>query len=90
MIIDLILDRKDNEQFDGVDTYKAHDFYFSCMRYGSIADKITRAMDEGTEEEVKPPCVNTFQSKAIIPKLKTISILKSGLSRNSTNKNKIE
>ena len=53
MIIDLILDRKDNEQFDGVDTYKAHDFYFSCMGYGSIADKITRAMDYGTEEDVK-------------------------------------
>lgn len=53
MIVDLILDRKDNEQFDGVDTYKAHDFYISCMGYGSIADKITRAMDYGTEEDVR-------------------------------------
>ncbi len=70
MIIDLILDRKDNEQFDGVDTYKAHDFYFSCMRYGSIADKITRAMDEGTEEEVKTALCEYVSEQGYNPEIK--------------------
>lgn len=57
MIIDLILDRKENAEFDGVDTYNAHDFYMECMEYNGIfegvADGITRAMDCGEETEVK-------------------------------------
>ncbi len=53
MIVDLILNRKDNEKYRGKDTYNAHDFYYSCMRYGRIADPITAAMDGGTEEQVK-------------------------------------
>lgn len=47
MIVDLILDRKDSR------TYNAHDFYMACMGYGRIADDITRAMDGGTEADVK-------------------------------------
>ena len=57
MIVDLILDRKDNAEFDGIDTYNAHDFYMECMEYNGIfegiADGITKAMDYGTEAEVK-------------------------------------
>ena len=53
MIIDLILDRKDNEVFDGVDTYNANDFYFDCLAYGNIGDDITEAIDYGTEAQVK-------------------------------------
>ena len=57
MIIDLILDRKDNAEFDGIDTYNAHDFYVRCMEYNGIfngiADGITKAMDCGTEADVK-------------------------------------
>lgn len=57
MIVDLILDRKDEIEFRGVDTYKARDFYFDCLGYNEvfkgIADGITAAMDYGTEEEVK-------------------------------------
>lgn len=53
MIIDRILDRKDNAEFDGVDSYKPHDFYFDVLYYGRIGDNITRAMDYGTENDVK-------------------------------------
>ena len=56
MIIDLILDRKDNLQ-DGIKSYNAHDFYIECMDYNGIfngiANGITRAMDGGTEADVK-------------------------------------
>lgn len=47
MIVDLILDRKDSRK------YNAHDFYMDCMGYGRIAHDITRAMDGGTEDDVK-------------------------------------
>ena len=61
MIIDLILDRKDALEND-VKSYNAHDFYMECMSYNStfygIADGITRAMDGGTEEEVKAELCN--------------------------------
>ena len=62
MIIDLILDRKDNLSEGFTDDYNAHDFYMKCMGYNSIfygiADEITRAMDGGTEEEVKAELCN--------------------------------
>lgn len=47
MIIDVILDRK-----DGV-PYSPHNFYFDVLRYGRIGDNITRALDAGTENDVK-------------------------------------
>ena len=47
MIIDLILDRKDG------DPYSPRQFYFDCLRYGEIGHGITRAMDGGTEQDVK-------------------------------------
>lgn len=51
MIIDLILDRK-----DGYD-YSVAEFYNELQEYGTIfndiAWDIARAMDEGTEEDVK-------------------------------------
>lgn len=57
MIIDLILDRRDDIRIDGVDFYNAHDFYFRCLRYNSvfngIADDILSALDSGTEQDVK-------------------------------------
>ena len=53
MVIDLILDRKDNAEYGGIDTYNAHDFYIDCLRYGPIADGITKAMDYGSEADVK-------------------------------------
>ena len=48
MIIDLILDRKDGN------SYNAREFYFSVLEYGGPnAERITRAMDSGTEQHVK-------------------------------------
>ena len=62
MIIDLILDRKDNAEFYGVDNYNAEDFYRECMEYNSIfegvADEIIDAMDYQTEEEIKQALCN--------------------------------
>ena len=53
MIIDLILDRKDYIKIDKVDTYDPKTFYHDVMRYGETGFGITRAMDTGTEIEVK-------------------------------------
>lgn len=52
MIIDLILDRRDDEA-RGVNSYDAADFYRSVVRYGEIGHDITRAMDYGTEDDVR-------------------------------------
>lgn len=53
MIIDCILNRRDNEVYDGDFSYNAHDFYFDILGYGRIGDNITRAMDGGTEEDTR-------------------------------------
>ena len=47
MIIDLILDRKDGYK------YNVEDFYRDCVEYGEVGFEITRALDSGTEEDVK-------------------------------------
>ena len=53
MIIDLILDRKYDAEYNGIDTYNAHDFYIDCLGYNHIADGIIKAMDYGSETDVK-------------------------------------
>lgn len=53
MIIDRILDRKDNEHYDGYDSYNAKQFYLDVLAYGKIGDSITKAMDYGDEKDVK-------------------------------------
>lgn len=52
MIIDVILDRRDDIKH-GRDNYNARRFYADCIRYGNVGDGITRAMDCGTEHDVK-------------------------------------
>lgn len=52
MIIDLILDRKDNEN-EKIFNYTPEQFYRDVFDYGEIGFNITRAMDEGTEHDVK-------------------------------------
>ena len=47
MIIDLILDRKDGYK------YNVEDFYRDCVEYGEVGFEITRALDSGTEKDVK-------------------------------------
>ena len=57
MIIDLILDRKDHEEWFGEDLYSALDFYHEVCRYSGSAmgafDYISLAMDYGTEKDVR-------------------------------------
>lgn len=47
MVVDLILDRKDGLEYD------PEQFYRDAMQYGEVADEITRALDSGTEADVK-------------------------------------
>lgn len=64
MIIDCILDRKD------YDSYNANDFYFSVLDYGRVGDEITRAMDEGTDEDVKSALCNYIDRNGYNPEIK--------------------
>lgn len=52
MLIDLIIDRMESENENGLDLYEPNNFYFDLMGYGGTCDDITRAMDTGTEEDV--------------------------------------
>ena len=57
MIIDKILDRKDNEEWAQQDNYDARAFYFDCMEYSAnfdgAFDYITAALDYGTEDDAR-------------------------------------
>ena len=57
MIVDLILDRKDNEEWFGEDLYSALDFYHEVSDYSGLAmgafDYIVDALDYGTEADVR-------------------------------------
>lgn len=53
MIIDLILDRRDNEKYYGNYIYKPHDFYREVMCYGEIGHNITESMDYGSNSDVQ-------------------------------------
>lgn len=69
MIIDLILDRIDGEQYQPARLYR------DCMEYGKTGHEITRAMDGGTESDVKRAInkylnVNGYQVKNIIDYVK--------------------
>jgi hypothetical protein len=69
MIIDLILDRRDNENWENFE-YSAHDFYIDCMRYGKIGDEITSAMDYGTEADTKKALCNYIDNNNYNPLIK--------------------
>lgn len=63
MIIDLILDRKDdNVIFDDSKgayiPYNAHTFYLSVLDYGEVGEEITKALDYGEEKDVKQALCN--------------------------------
>lgn len=53
MIIDLILDRKDDEQILKDDKYDAQEFYYNVLQYGEIGHNITYAMDYGANKDVR-------------------------------------
>ena len=46
MIIDRILDRKDDREA-GIMDYRPKQFYLDCLKYGRVGDGITMAMDYG-------------------------------------------
>ena len=56
MIIDIILDRYDDERDGLPHAYDPREFYWAVMKWSDLnphADLITRAMDGGTEEDVR-------------------------------------
>ena len=63
MVIDLILDRQDGFK------YTPEDFYRDAMMYGDVAHEITRAMDEGTEEDIKKALCKYVLDNEYSPKI---------------------
>lgn len=73
MIIDLILDRKDNEEATGRDTYNAGDFYREVMMYESVFEmprEISRTMDYGTENDVRRALCDYIDENDYNPEIK--------------------
>jgi len=68
MIIDLILDRKDWEE-EGYNTYDAKQFYDNVVAYGEIGFEIARALDGGTEENVKKALCDYVINNEYNPKI---------------------
>ena len=68
MIIDVILDRYDNEKYNDFN-YNAHDFYFDVLGYGHIGGNITAAMDYGTENDVKKALCDYIRKNEYNPKI---------------------
>lgn len=74
MIIDLILDRADEEP------YTPKQFYNDVMEYGGIGHNITRAMDAGSEADVKSALIDYVKSNNyhpfVIDYIKSVNWLK--------------
>ena len=70
MIIDRILDRKDNEELFENYNYNAHDFYFEVLGYGKIGNEITLAMDYGTNEDVQNTLCKYIDENNYNPQIK--------------------
>ena len=65
MIVDMILDRK-----NGI-PYLPRKFYHYCLGYiGGLGDKITLAMDYGTEEDVKKALKEYIDEQEYNPNIK--------------------
>lgn len=80
MIIDLILDRKDDDENGYGDNYKPHDFYMDCMGYNSIfcgiADSILGAMDYGTNKDVQRALCAYIDKNEYNPEIKEYIVTK--------------
>ena len=73
MIIDLILDRKDNEEAFGEDLYSSLDFYYEIRDYEEILGlngDISKAMDYGTENDVKKALCDYIDKNDYNPEIK--------------------
>ena len=70
MIIDLILDRKMSSE----DDYDSNMFYLGIMEYTDIfpelSNPISRAMEEGEEEDVKRELCNYIEKCGYNPEIK--------------------
>lgn len=64
MIIDCILDRKDG------DPYSPEQFYRDVFEYGDVGFDITRAMDGGTEQDVKDALKQYIDKQGYAPEIK--------------------
>ena len=68
MIVDLILDRKDGQQ------YKAANFYCEVMEYAEFwpdeANPITKAMDEGNDDDVRSALCAYIDRQGYKPEIK--------------------
>lgn len=63
MIIDLILDRKDG------DDYNARDFYFNVLEYGEPGRAITQALDGGTNRDVQKALADYIMDNEYNPEI---------------------
>lgn len=69
MIVDMILDRKDNEEFYGQDIYEPKKFYLDLL--GRVcSEPITLAMDYGDESDVKRELCNYIDEQEYNPEIK--------------------
>lgn len=81
MIIDLILDRKDNEQFDGVDTYKFEYMLLDrckqdCEYYLGNGNKQNKYLWAGNPKDHIKKMVELFRSVPESPEWLTIEQIK--------------
>ena len=73
MIIDLILDRKDNDMVFteyGNKPYTAEGFYRQLVDYGEIGFGIQRAFDGGTEQDIKRELCRYIDEQEYNPEIK--------------------
>lgn len=70
MIVDRILDRKDFEQDGIMDYYNPRQFYYDMMEYGGHGTEIARAMDYGTEEDVRKELCKYIDDCKYSPEIK--------------------
>ena len=75
MIVDLILDRKDDntvwsDSLGHSIPYNAHTFYLNVMDYGEIGFDIQRAFDGGTEQDIKRELCRYIDEQGYNPDIK--------------------
>lgn len=73
MIIDLILDRKDDDTVFteyGNKPYTAKRFYRQLVEYGEIGFDIQRAFDGGTEQDIKRELCRYIDKQEYNPEIK--------------------
>lgn len=63
MIIDEILNRKEGEQ------YSPKEFYLYCLGYNADGDRISEAMDYGTEADVKKALCDYIEKSGYNPQI---------------------